>query len=214
MFLPSPLPYLFIPLSLLSRLSCVFSLVFLPLYLFPHDQVLQNSGWLIRNNVTNFQLHIVSDRKPLPQGDGVLIFDEVQVVCRLMWNSLCQKIIKLAMSPDDLVSLQYICQLIECDAKTQQTSYILQFLWRDLKSGFDVMGPYFTPSKTFENKTILSCWKACVIFMFMDSKQVYCCVMQPPLSPQLKLLVVLVEHMDSRPILLIHIKSSILSASI
>ena len=35
--------------------------------------------------------------------------------------------------------------------------------------------------------------------MFMDSEHVYWCVMQPPLmSPQLKLLVVLVEHMDSR----------------
>ena len=33
----------------------------------------------------------------------------------------------------------------------------MQFLWRDLTSGFDVVGPYFTSSKTFENKTILSC---------------------------------------------------------
>ena len=153
-----------------------------------------------------FKLQRVSDGKPLPQGDGVLIFDEVKVVCRLMWNSRCQKIIGLAMTPDDLASLQDIYQLIECDTKTQQTSYIMQFLWRDLTSGFDVVGPYFTSSKTFENN-FLVCWKACVIFMFMDSKHVYWCVMQPPLmSPQLKLLVVLVEHMDSRLILLIHIK--------
>ena len=87
----------------------------------------------------------------------MLIFDEVKVVCRLMWNSRCQKIIGLAMTPDDLAALQDIYQLIECDAKTQQTSYIImQFLWLDLTSGFDV-GPYFTSSKTFENKTILSC---------------------------------------------------------
>ena len=33
----------------------------------------------------------------------------------------------------------------------------MQFLWRDLTSGFDVVGPYFTSSKNFENKTILSC---------------------------------------------------------
>ena len=104
-----------------------------------------------------FKLQRVSDGKPLPQGDGVLIFDEVKVVCRLMWNSRCQKIFGLAMTPDDLASLQDIYQLIECDAKTQQTSYIMQFLWRDLTSGFDVVGPYFTSSKTFENKTILSC---------------------------------------------------------
>ena len=61
------------------------------------------------------------------------------------------------MTSNDLASLQDIYQLIECDAKTHQTSYIMQFLWRDLTSGFDVVGPYFTSSKTFENKTILSC---------------------------------------------------------
>ena len=69
----------------------------------------------------------------LPQGDGVLIFDEVKVVCRLMLNSLCQKVIGLAMSSNDLASLQDIYQLIEGHAKAHQTSYIMQFLWWDHK---------------------------------------------------------------------------------
>jgi hypothetical protein len=99
----------------------------------------------------------MADGERPPQGDGVSIFDEVEVVCRLMWNSRCQKIVGLAMLSDDLASLQDIYQLIDCDAKTQQTSYIMQFLWRDLTSGFDIVGPYFTSRKTFENKTILSC---------------------------------------------------------
>ena len=52
-----------------------------------------------------FKFQRVADGKLPPQGDGVLIFDEVKVVCRLMWNSRCQKIVGLAMSSDYLASL-------------------------------------------------------------------------------------------------------------
>ena len=37
------------------------------------------------------------------------------------------------------------------------TTYVVQFLWRDLKSSFDIVGPYFTSSGTTESKFILSC---------------------------------------------------------
>lgn len=47
----------------------------------------------------------------------------------------------------ELSSLVY--QLLEGDI-AQQTSYILQFLWRDLTSDFDIIGPYFTYHKTME----------------------------------------------------------------
>ena len=39
----------------------------------------------------------------------------------------------------------------------QQTSYILQFLWRDLTSEFDIVGPYFTNPSTMENKFVMVC---------------------------------------------------------
>ena len=39
----------------------------------------------------------------------------------------------------------------------QQTSYILQFLWRDLTSPLDIVGPYFTCPKTIESKFVISC---------------------------------------------------------
>ena len=35
-----------------------------------------------------FKLQRMSDGKLLPQGNGVLIFNEVKVVCHLMWNSV------------------------------------------------------------------------------------------------------------------------------
>ena len=92
-----------------------------------------------------------------PQGDGVLIFDEVKVISRLMWNSRSQRIIGLAMTADQMSSLSDIYQLIDEDSATRQTSYILQTLWRDLTSSFDVVGPYFTSSSPLESKFILFC---------------------------------------------------------
>ena len=41
-----------------------------------------------------------------PKGDGVIVFDEVKVISRLMWNSRSQKMIGLAMTPDQMSSLQ------------------------------------------------------------------------------------------------------------
>ena len=46
-------------------------------------------------------------------------------------------------------------QFIDQD-QAKQTFYILQFLWRDLTSKFDIVGPYFTHSGTMESKFVLS----------------------------------------------------------
>lgn len=56
----------------------------------------------------------------------------------------------------ELSSLADVYQLLEGDI-AQQTSYILQFLWRDLTSDFDIIGPYFTYHKTMDSKFVLSC---------------------------------------------------------
>lgn len=93
----------------------------------------------------------------VPQGDGVLIFDEVKVVCRLMWNTRSHQLVGFAMCHEELSSLSDVYQLLDSDCRSKQTTYILQFLWRDLASPFDVVGPYFTSSGSLENKFILSC---------------------------------------------------------
>ncbi len=90
------------------------------------------------------------------QKDGVLIFDEVKVVSRLMWNSRSQSLIGLAMDHHDMCSLADVYQFLESD-QASQTSYILQFLWRDLTSRFDIVGPYFPYSKSMESKFLLPC---------------------------------------------------------
>ena len=96
------------------------------------------------------------DGKPESKGDGVLIFDEVKVVSKLMWNSRSQSLIGIAMNHKELSSLADLYQLLDGDS-VEQTSYILQFLWRDLTSPFDIVGPYFTCSRTLESKFIISC---------------------------------------------------------
>ena len=103
------------------------------------------------------KLQSVAQILKAPQGDCVLIFDEVKVVCRLMWNSRSHQLVGLAMSHQELASLADIYQLLDPEYPSKQTTYILQFLWRDLTSPFDVVGPYFTSSGSLENSFILSC---------------------------------------------------------
>ena len=96
--------------------------------------------------------------KHRPQGDGVLIFDEVKVACQLIWNSRSQKLLGLCMTHQDLLSLNDIYQMLQQPQQApKQTSYILQFLWRDLTSSYDIVGPYFTCSESVDGKFILAC---------------------------------------------------------
>ena len=47
----------------------------------------------------SFKQKCAVENKMEPKADGVLIFDEVKVISRLMWNSRSHKVIGLAMSP-------------------------------------------------------------------------------------------------------------------
>ena len=102
-----------------------------------------------------FQQQHKQEGKCTPEGDGVLIFDEVRVVARLMWNSRNQRVVGFSMHHNDLANLLDVYSLLDPDAAPKSTTYILQFLWRDLTSSFDVVGPYFTSSGPMESKAIL-----------------------------------------------------------
>ena len=41
--------------------------------------------------------------------------------------------------------------------EASQTSYILQFIWRDLTSGYDIVGPYYTSAASVESKFVVAC---------------------------------------------------------
>lgn len=57
----------------------------------------------------------------------------------MVWNSANSAIVRFAMSSDDFAGLHGMYQGLETDEKCQKTSYIIQFLWRDLSSEFDVI---------------------------------------------------------------------------
>lgn len=114
----------------------------------------------IANQLASYMVYkeeCLKNGKKQPKGDGVLIFDEVKVACQLMWNSRNHQLMGLAMTHKDLASLQDIYKYINSPQGAQQTSYILQFLWRDLTSSFDIVGPYFTSSSSIENTFVMAC---------------------------------------------------------
>lgn len=60
------------------------------------------------------------------------------------------------MSSEDFVSLQDVFKGLSEKEKCQKTAYIVQFLWRDLSSSFDVVGPYFSYSASLETQSLHS----------------------------------------------------------
>ena len=48
------------------------------------------------------------------------------------------------LSSDDFSSLYDVYDGLHVNENCRKTTYIMQFLWRDLTSDFDVKGPYFT----------------------------------------------------------------------
>ena len=66
------------------------------------------------------------------------------------------------MSSDEFQSLYNIYEgnLEGC----HKTTYVLQFMWRDLTSNFDVIGPYFTLSSTIEATSLYLVTKTMLAF--------------------------------------------------
>lgn len=69
---------------------------------------------------------------------------------QVAYNTKSCEIQGFVMSPEDLPSLHDVFSTFD-DVSSQKTSYILQFLWRDLTSSFDMIGPYFTSHKSIDS---------------------------------------------------------------
>ena len=105
-----------------------------------------------------------------PLGEGALIFDEVKVVSRLLWNSRSQEVIGLAMTPEDMSSLHDIYLTLNSEESQRQATYMLHFLWRDLTSCFDVVGPYYSSAESVKSKFIVACvYETIKLFHFQTS---------------------------------------------
>lgn len=103
---------------------------------------------------SDFKKEKISLNKPLPMGDGALVFDEVKVIEKVIWNSKSHKFMGFAMDKDEFKNLQDVFQN---PTEPQPTKYVLQFLWRDLTSGFDMIGPYFSFGSAPGADDLVSC---------------------------------------------------------
>ena len=61
-----------------------------------------------------------------------------------MWNSRNQTLTGLAMTSKDISSLVDVYQILQSPKNLAQTAYILQFLWHDLTSSYNIAWPYST----------------------------------------------------------------------
>ena len=76
----------------------------------------------------------------------------VQVQSKVIWNSANSAIMGFALSSDDFAGLHDTYEDIDKEERCQKTTYAIHFVWRDLSSSFDVVGPYFNIPSTMETK--------------------------------------------------------------
>ena len=104
-----------------------------------------------------FQRERQLNKQPAALATGALVVDEVKVVSKLMWNSRNQQLIGLAMNPEEMASLLDVYRTYSDADWRKETTYIMQFLWRDLTSPYDIVGPYYTSSGSLKGKAVLLC---------------------------------------------------------
>ncbi len=97
---------------------------------------------------------------------------------KLIWSSKNNKFIGHAMTHDELASLTDVYTVLKPDYRQRQTPYVLQTMWRDLTSDFDIMGPHYTSDVTFSHGTF--CRIQSISFMCVVSIQLLLSVMELP----------------------------------
>ena len=73
---------------------------------------------------------------------------------KLLWSSRSQKFIGHSMTHDELASLCDVYAVLQPEYSKRQTTYVLQTLWRDLTSDFDVIGPHYTNDSPFSHHSL------------------------------------------------------------
>ncbi len=73
----------------------------------------------------------------------------------MVWNSRDNGFIGHVMTEQEMASLCDVYQSLDPDRKTKKTQYVLQTIWIDWSSKFDVLGPYF-PTETGSDHKFLT----------------------------------------------------------
>ena len=77
-----------------------------------------------------------------------------QIQMKVAWNLKGGSISGFTMAPDELPVLDHVFTSA-IQSGCQKASYIVQFLWRDLTSGYDLIGPYFPVSSSVDSNILL-----------------------------------------------------------
>ena len=91
-----------------------------------------------------------------PLHEGILIFDEVKVTSKVKWSSSGQKFFGLSLTCEDFGLLHDVYDDINPNQDPVPAEFNLQFLWRDLTSDFDVVGPYFSSPHSYDHRFVIA----------------------------------------------------------
>ena len=73
---------------------------------------------------------------------------------KVAWNLKGAEITGYSASEEELKVLQDVVYSTAVQTGSQKASYIVQFLWRDLTSGFDLIGPYFPVESSMSSNVL------------------------------------------------------------
>ncbi len=85
---------------------------------------------------------------------GVLIFEEVKVIAKVAMNMKSEQFMGLAMTEEEMTNIHDIYKLLSSDSAVP-AEYMLQYLWRDLTSSYDIIGPYFSLKSTIDHHIVI-----------------------------------------------------------
>ena len=106
----------------------------------------------------SYKKECTDNGRAMPLGEGVLILDEVKVVGKVAWNSKNGKLCGIAMETDECAYVADIfADLENVDREPVAAEYFLQFLWRDLSSDFDVIGPHYSSAGSVDSNFTHAC---------------------------------------------------------
>lgn len=80
---------------------------------------------------------------------------------KVAWNLKGGGISGFTMAHDELPVLHDVFSSAIASG-CQKTSYIVQFLWRDLTSGFDLIGPYFPVPNSMDSNVLQEFFMLCL----------------------------------------------------
>ena len=88
----------------------------------------------------------------------MVVLDEVKVLAKIAMNSSNGQILGIAMQDDECGYVKDLYADLNSTSKEPVAAeYFLQFLWRDLSSDFDVIGPHYGVTESMDANFTHAC---------------------------------------------------------